>query len=77
MYTTSTLIASAILLMAGVESRIVTDSPLWATDWYDNQTKIGVRNGVPYSNDVAVERFIKAPLALEGAIPDYMDKENV
>ena len=36
-----------------------------------------MKNGVPYSNDEAVDRFIKAPLALEGAVSDYLEKENV
>ena len=50
----------------------MTDSDLWRDDWYDNTTQIGVRNGVPYSENEAVDRFIKAPLTLEGEALDYM-----
>ena len=59
-------------------ARIVNDSPLWTgKDWYDEASKIGVENGIPYSNDDAVERFIEAPVALEGEVPDYEDFANV
>jgi hypothetical protein len=36
-----------------------------------------VENGIPYSNDDDVERFIEAPVALEGSVPDYEDFANV
>ena len=62
------------------KARIVDDSDLWTgsdKNWYDLDHEIGVKNGVPYSNDPAVKRFIEAPLAVEGEVTDYMNKENV
>lgn len=60
------------------KARIVENSDLWTgRDWYDNETMIGVENGVPYSKDDATERLIMAPLALEGDVPDYLDYKNV
>ena len=73
----STLFASALLMLGGIQSKIITDSPLWDLDWYDQTTKIGVKKGVPYSEDPAVNRFITAPLTLEGDVPNYMTFENV
>ena len=76
MQSKNSLIAS-VLLLGGINAKIVSDSPLWAQDWYDANTQIGVQNGVPYSQDPAVNRFITAPLTLEGDVPDYMTFENV
>jgi hypothetical protein len=60
------------------KAKIVTNSHLWTgKDWYDPTSKIGVSNGVPYSGDADVERFIEAPLALEGEVPDYLEYDNV
>ena len=59
-------------------AKIVKDSPLWTgKDWYDSDKKVGVKNGVPYSNDEAMSRLITAPLALEGNVPDYKEYKNV
>jgi hypothetical protein len=34
----------------------VDDGPWTGNDWYDEEQKIGIRNGVPYSNDEARQR---------------------
>jgi hypothetical protein len=52
---------------------MVKNSPLWTgKDWFDNDAKIGVMNGVPYAGNVDVERFIEAPLAIELVGDDYL-----
>ena len=66
----SALLANCLLMLGGIHSKIITDSQLWEEDWYDD--RIGVNNGVPYSNDETFDRFIKAPLTLEGDGSDYM-----
>jgi len=39
---------------------------------------MGVRNGVPYSEDPVVNHRITAPMSVDGSIDeDYMDRENV
>ena len=73
----SALLANCLLMLGGIHSKIVTNSPLWEEDWYDENTNIGVNNGEPYSKDREFERFIKAPLTLEGDDSDFMTQNNV
>jgi len=47
-------------------------STAYNNEWYDDATKLGVKNGVPYSKDADVERFIEAPLAVEIKGDDYL-----
>jgi hypothetical protein len=69
--------AAVLGLFAHASARIV-DSGLWDNnDWYDEDVKIGVANGVPYSNDEAVSRRLDAAMATEGSVLDYMDFPNV
>ena len=77
MYNKNSLFAGALLMLAATQAKIVTDSPLWENDWYDNETKMGVKNGEPYSKDEAVQRFINAPRTIEGDVPNYRQFENV
>ena len=61
-------------------ARIADDSDLWtpsSKDWYSSTAQIGIKNGVPYSNDPVMKRFIEAPVALEGRVENYMSKTNV
>ena len=68
----------ALLTLENVSAAIVEDGIWTGNDWYDNETKIGVRNGVPYSNDWKVDRRIKAPLSIDGSVlENYLEKENV
>jgi hypothetical protein len=39
--------------------------------------KIGVKNGVPYSNDEETTRRINAAMTVDGDALDYRSKENV
>ena len=47
-------IASFALLVAISEAAIAEDGLWTGNDWYDDKEKIGVRNGIPYSNDPLV-----------------------
>ena len=73
-----TKFASALVLtMLGGEwaakGAIVEDGIWTDNDWYDEEAKIGVRNGMPYSDDVKVSRRITAPLTKDGPVDDtYM-----
>lgn len=49
---------------------IVADGLWTGHDWYDSTNKIGVKNGVPYSDDSAKQRELTAPLSLDGSIND-------
>jgi len=77
MYNKNSLFTGALLMLAATQAKIVTDSPLWEKDWYDTKTKMGVKNGEPFSKDEAVQRFIKAPRTIEGDVEDYREFENV
>jgi hypothetical protein len=72
--------AALAYLFNYASARIADDSDLWTPshkDWYDSTAKVGVENGVPYSLDADMQRFIDAPVALEGDVSDYMTKTNV
>merc|ERR1712110_81294 len=61
----------------GVNAKI-TDDGLWdGHDWYNDTIEIGVKKGVPYSEDGEVKGRITAPMALEGNVPDYETYDNV
>ena len=70
------LLASAI---AALTNAAIVENGLWTDhDWYDEVEKVGVQNGVPYSNDSAVNRRITSPLSIDGDITDiYLQQENV
>jgi len=58
-------------------ARIKVDG-LWSgNDWYNNDAHMGVKNGIPYSEDDAMSRKLDAAMALEGGVPDYLDFNNV
>ena len=60
-------------------SAAIVDDGLWTgNDWYDETYGIGISNGVPYSNDPAIDRRLNAPLTIDGSIEnDYLNFENV
>jgi hypothetical protein len=73
----SSTTAAVLGLLAQTHARI-TDIGLWdGNDWYDDDVKIGVASGVPYSDNSDVRRRIESPMALEGSVPNYMTFENV
>ena len=68
----------ALATTAMVEAAIVEDGPWTGKDWYDESLQIGVANGVPYSNDPAVQHMLTAPLTVDGSIDDtYLESSNV
>ena len=73
MYNKNSLFAGALLMLATAQAKIVRDSPLWEDDWYDDEFEMGVRNGEPYSNNEAVQRFINAPRTIEGDVEHYKE----
>ena len=71
---------STILLISVQQAyaAIVKDGPWTGHDWYDDTKQVGVKNGVPYSNDAGRQRQIVSPLSFDGSIPDnYMSRPNV
>jgi chitodextrinase len=71
-------IISLALLAAFSEAAIETDGIWTGHDWYDSASKIGVKNGVPYSDDPLVQHRIKAPQTVDGSIDDtYLSMDNV
>jgi hypothetical protein len=72
-----TTTAAVIYMFSQVDTKITEDG-LWdRNDWYNDDVEIGVRKGVPYSDDPEVDRRILAPMALEGSVPNYESFENV
>ena len=74
-----TLFNSALVLVALETSRaaIVADGPWTGKDWYDSSYKMGVQNGVPYSNDPEMQNVLRAPLSLDTSIDNYLSMKNV
>ena len=68
----------ALLTVHKVQAAIA-ENGLWTdNDWYDQATQIGVRNGIPYSNDAAVGRRLTAPLSTDSSVDyDYTLLPNV
>ena len=67
-----------LFLLAIAAQAKIKDDGIWdGQDWYDTATKIGVKKGVPYSDDENIQRRITSPIAADGEIDDWMDKENV
>ena len=72
--------ASACALLINWASAAIAQNGLWTDqDWYDDTQHIGAANGIPYSNDAAVERRITAPKSIDGNVEDmdYLNFENV
>lgn len=60
-------------MVAQVRAGISSSGP-WDGDggeWYDDTVEIGVKNGVPYSDDPDVSRRITSPMAREGNVDNY------
>ena len=64
-------------LFAHSNAGIVENGAWTGNDWYDNTHETGVKNGVPYSNNKDVQRFLLAPVAREGKVPEDLDYPNV
>ena len=72
------LLAGCSALLGGALAKITDDSHLWAKPWYSNEFNLGVNSkGEVYSTDDTMERFIKAPLTLEGKVKNHLKQENV
>ena len=71
-------IATLAYLSHLASASVPSDGPWTGNDWYDEDSKLGVANGVPYSNDPAVDRRIKAPLTtIESVDETYTSFDNV
>ena len=64
-------------LFAKTEAEIIKDGLWTGNDWYKDNIKLGVVNGVPYSNDPDTKRRITSAVAVDGDASDYKSKENV
>jgi len=70
--------ALAVLELTTQVQAGIKEEGLWTNvDWYKDGMNLGVRNGVPYSNDAQTTRRIESAMALDGEVTDYMSKENV
>lgn len=68
----------ALILTAHQASAAITDTGPWTgADWYDQEKKMGVDNGIPYSNDSALHRRIRSPLSVDGPLDNYKNFRNV
>ena len=69
----------ALALLSSIANAAIAENGLWTGhDYYDKTNKIGVKNGVPYSNDADVKRRLTSPLTVDGSVKlDYKTKENV
>ena len=64
--TSQILQISALAILSNMASAAIVENGIWTdNDWYDDTLKIGVSNGMPYSNDADVRRRITAPLSRE------------
>ena len=72
--------ASAMALLLNWASAAIAENGIWTNnDWYDDNLKLGVRNGQPYSNDATQSRRITSPISIDGDINnmDYHNFANV
>lgn len=60
-----------------IRAGIVADGLWTGADYYNDEYKIGVTNGVPYSNDQETTRRIESAMAVDGDALDYLEKDNV
>jgi chitodextrinase len=66
--------AAALCLFTTAQADKIKENGIWTgseLDWYDTVNKIGVTNGVPYSNDDDMTRRIESPLPKDGDVSDY------
>lgn len=70
---------ATVAYLSQCASAAIVEDGLWTgNDWYDSTHEIGVANGIPYSNNEAVDRRIKAPLTVDGSIEEtYLNFVNV
>ena len=70
--------ALTVLSLVTQASAGIVENGLWTGgDFYKEDKKIGVRNGVPYSNDSETTRRINAAMTVDGDVLDYKNKPNV
>ena len=62
------------LALAGqmASAAITADGSWTGNDFYDAANKIGVANGIPYSNDALIQRRLVASLSKDTDMADYM-----
>lgn len=69
----------ALASLIGISNAAIAENGIWTNqNWYDSANKIGVANGVPYSNDASASHRLSAPLTVDGDISqDYLTRANV
>ena len=69
----------ALILTAQETARAaITENGPWTNnDWYNDDAKMGVANGIPYSTDSATIHRIRSPLSVDGPIDNYENFRNV
>ena len=68
---------ASLALVSNVQGMIVEDGLWTGKDYYKTNEKIGVQNGVPYSNDPEMNRKIRAATSVNGDVSDYRSRPNV
>ena len=75
---TKTIYSIALLLSTQLAyAAIVADGPWTGADWYNQSEKMGVKNGIPYSDDANRQRELRSPLSIDGDVEDYLNMSNV
>ena len=73
-----TIYGVALIASAQLANAAIVEDGIWTgNDWYDSANNIGVKNGVPYSNDPVRKRLLNSPMSYDGPLDDYMSHENV
>jgi hypothetical protein len=68
----------AVLAMFNyTEAKIKTDGLWTENDWYNDEAKLGVENGKPFSKDAEMKRKLESAMALEGTPEDFKNFDNV
>ena len=72
MMSTKNIALAALFGTFSLSEANIKSSGLWdGVDFYDTTAKIGVKNGIPYSNDSTRKGRIAAATAKEGDVSSY------
>ena len=64
-------------LFSEVTAEIKKDGLWTGHDFYKEDWRLGVMNGIPYSKDSGVVRMLKSATPIDGDVSDYKSKANV
>ena len=75
---------SALILIAQyaqqAQAGAIPEDGIWTGsnhEFYDEVTKIGVKNGKPYSNDTEKRRWLEAAWTIDGKVDDYLETDHI